>query len=127
MVQKNRNAAVTPVQAVKFVVDGALVSGRSFTLLAGGRYDNLVGTFANKSIPAVGMSVGIDRLFAALQELKLVPEIINITHDARVILVVIDLTDHRIDQAHCNIPAQVGVAHAIAFHPRNHIVSPARG
>ena len=43
------------------------------SVLSGGRYDNLIGMFGNKSVPAVGMSVGIDRLFAALQELKLVP------------------------------------------------------
>ena len=49
------------------------------SVLSGGRYDNLIGTFANKSIPAVGMSVGVDRLFAALQELKLVPEIKTVT------------------------------------------------
>jgi histidyl-tRNA synthetase len=49
------------------------------SVLSGGRYDNLVGTFANKSIPAVGMSVGIDRLFAALQELKLVSEQKSVT------------------------------------------------
>jgi len=49
------------------------------SILSGGRYDNLIGTFANKSIPAVGMSVGVDRLFAALQELKLVPEIKTVT------------------------------------------------
>lgn len=29
---------------------------------SGGRYDNLVGMFANKKIPAVGFSFGIDRL-----------------------------------------------------------------
>ena len=49
------------------------------SVLSGGRYDNLIGTFANKSIPAVGMSVGVDRLFAALQELKLVPEVKTVT------------------------------------------------
>ncbi len=49
------------------------------SVLSGGRYDNLIGTFANKSIPAVGMSVGVDRLFAALVELKLVPEIKTVT------------------------------------------------
>ena len=43
------------------------------SVLSGGRYDNLIGTFSNKNVPAVGMSVGIDRLFTALQELKLVP------------------------------------------------------
>lgn len=49
------------------------------SVLSGGRYDNLIGTFANKSIPAVGMSVGVDRLFAALAELKLVPEVKTVT------------------------------------------------
>jgi len=49
------------------------------SVLSGGRYDNLIGTFANKNVPAVGMSVGVDRLFAALQELKLVPEIKTVT------------------------------------------------
>ncbi len=28
----------------------------------GGRYDNLIGMFAGKSIPAVGFSFGIDRI-----------------------------------------------------------------
>lgn len=58
------------------------------SILGGGRYDNLIGTFANKSVPAVGLSVGIDRLFAALQELKLVPEVKTVTKvlapDARI-------------------------------------------
>ena len=49
------------------------------SVLSGGRYDNIIGTFANKNVPAVGMSVGVDRLFAALQELKLVPEIKTVT------------------------------------------------
>lgn len=33
---------------------------------AGGRYDNLIGTFAGKQIPAVGFSFGIDRLIESL-------------------------------------------------------------
>ncbi len=33
---------------------------------AGGRYDNLIGTFAGRPIPAVGFSFGIDRLIEAL-------------------------------------------------------------
>jgi histidyl-tRNA synthetase len=44
------------------------------SILSGGRYDNLVGTFSNRPVPAVGASIGLDRLIAALQELKLVPE-----------------------------------------------------
>jgi histidyl-tRNA synthetase len=38
----------------------------------GGRYDNLLDTFSEKSLPAVGCSLGIDRLFDALEEMKLI-------------------------------------------------------
>ena len=40
------------------------------SVFSGGRYDNLVDRFLNRSIPAVGTSMGIDRLLAALIELK---------------------------------------------------------
>lgn len=49
------------------------------SVLSGGRYDNLIGMFSNKSVPAVGMSVGVDRLFAALTELKLVDKAKTVT------------------------------------------------
>jgi histidyl-tRNA synthetase len=39
------------------------------SVMSGGRYDNLIGTFSKKSIPAVGTSIGLDRLLAALEEL----------------------------------------------------------
>lgn len=42
------------------------------SVLSGGRYDNLIGTFAAKTVPAVGASIGLDRLIAALEELKLI-------------------------------------------------------
>ena len=42
------------------------------SIAGGGRYDNLIVTFANKKIPAVGGSIGIDRLIAALEELELI-------------------------------------------------------
>lgn len=35
----------------------------------GGRYDNLVAQFTGQPIPAVGVSIGVDRLFAALEKL----------------------------------------------------------
>ena len=38
------------------------------SIAGGGRYDGLVGMFSNKSIPAVGVSVGIERIFAILEE-----------------------------------------------------------
>lgn len=39
------------------------------SVFSGGRFDGLVGRFGHSSIPATGASIGVDRLFAALQEL----------------------------------------------------------
>lgn len=38
------------------------------SIAGGGRYDTLVGMFSSKSIPAVGVSVGIERIFSILEE-----------------------------------------------------------
>ena len=43
-------------------------------VMGGGRYDGLVGTFKGQDIPAVGISLGIDRLLEGLMELKLLEE-----------------------------------------------------
>ena len=32
------------------------------------RYDNLVGMFSGKQVPAVGVSLGIERIFSLLEE-----------------------------------------------------------
>lgn len=47
-------------------------SRRFGSVASGGRYDKLVNLFTGKDLPAVGISIGIDRLFAAMQELGLV-------------------------------------------------------
>jgi len=39
------------------------------SVFSGGRYNNLVSRFTGKELPAVGASIGIDRLFAALNHL----------------------------------------------------------
>ncbi len=39
------------------------------SVFSGGRYDNLIEKFSANSLPAVGASIGLDRLFVALQEL----------------------------------------------------------
>ena len=39
------------------------------SVMSGGRYDDLISMFTGKDLPAVGISVGLDRLLAALQEL----------------------------------------------------------
>ncbi len=40
----------------------------------GGRYDNLVGMFAGRQIPAVGFAFGFDRIIESMSEQKLFPE-----------------------------------------------------
>ncbi len=44
------------------------------SVMGGGRYDALVTRFAPQGIPCTGMSVGLDRLTAALQHLGALPE-----------------------------------------------------
>lgn len=43
------------------------------SLGGGGRYDNLIGMFCNRSIPAVGFSIGFERLILVCEERKLLP------------------------------------------------------
>jgi histidyl-tRNA synthetase len=40
------------------------------SVAAGGRYDNLVGMFSTsgKKVPCVGVSIGIERVFAIMEE-----------------------------------------------------------
>ncbi|PRQ22521.1 putative histidine--tRNA ligase [Rosa chinensis] len=39
------------------------------SIAAGGRYDNLIGMFGTKQVPAVGVSLGIERVFAIMEQL----------------------------------------------------------
>jgi len=45
------------------------------SVFSGGRFDTLISMFIGRSVPAVGASVGIDRLFAAMEKLELLPEV----------------------------------------------------
>ena len=38
------------------------------SIAAGGRYDDLVGMFSGMQVPSVGMSLGIERIFAIMEE-----------------------------------------------------------
>ncbi|RRR68049.1 MAG: histidine--tRNA ligase [Candidatus Viridilinea halotolerans] len=44
------------------------------SLLGGGRYDELIGQFAKRSIPTVGLAFGIDRLHDVMEQLKIGPQ-----------------------------------------------------
>ncbi len=49
------------------------------SVAGGGRYDNLIGIFAGKDIPAVGFSFGFDRLIEAMDQLNLFPQDLILT------------------------------------------------
>ncbi len=57
------------------------------SVFGGGRYDNLIGTFFNKEIPAVGVSLGVDRLFSAIETTKILPTKIS---TSRVLVTIFD-------------------------------------
>lgn len=44
------------------------------SLTGGGRYDELIGLFAGKSMPAVGTTLGLDRIFTAMQQLEMLED-----------------------------------------------------
>lgn len=46
----------------------------ALSLAGGGRYDNLIGIFANRAIPAVGISFGLDRIIETMDERGLFPK-----------------------------------------------------
>lgn len=52
----------------------------------GGRYDNLIGMFAGKQIPAVGFAFGFDRLIEAMNELNLFPN--EISNSSKVLVTI---------------------------------------
>jgi histidyl-tRNA synthetase len=51
---------------------GALPSIGS--VCSGGRYDDLASLYTKERLPGIGASLGLDRLLAAMEELKLLPE-----------------------------------------------------
>ncbi len=47
----------------------------SGSLGGGGRYDNLVGMFSNKQVPAVGFSLGLERILLLMEERGMFPDL----------------------------------------------------
>jgi len=57
-----------------FVIETGLVGAEEFgSVLGGGRFDNTIGVFLGRKIPAVGASLGIDRCLEALGKLNALP------------------------------------------------------
>jgi len=61
---------------IEVEIDGYTVGSTG----GGGRYDNLIGMFAGKQIPAVGFAFGFDRIIEAMEEQKLFPKDLITTH-----------------------------------------------
>ena len=76
-VDKASNGAI-PVEFTPSLVRGqgyytgtifeVAAEGYSGAVAGGGRYDNLIGKFLNEDIPAVGFSIGFERIFGILME-----------------------------------------------------------
>lgn len=60
------------------------------SVCSGGRYDNLASVYTKQILPGVGASLGLDRLLAAMEELKLLPA----TSTAAPVLLVQFSADH---------------------------------
>ena len=45
------------------------------SVCSGGRYDNLAGLYTKQQLPGIGASLGLDRLFAGLEELGMVDKV----------------------------------------------------
>lgn len=55
------------------VFETVLNDGAIGSVSGGGRYDGLVGMFSGRTVPAVGVSLGIDRLLVLMEERGLLP------------------------------------------------------
>ncbi len=65
------------------------VEGFSFSVLGGGRYDNLTEKFSPQNFPATGISFGIDRILLVLSELGVS---VKSTHDKKIVIGCLDET-----------------------------------
>ena len=55
------------------VYEAILLDAREYGgILGGGRFDELIGLFTGEKVPATGCSIGVDRLFSAMEKLGMV-------------------------------------------------------
>lgn len=57
----------------ELIIEVELKEYTAGSIAGGGRYNNLIGTFSNNSLPAVGLAFGFDRIVEALEEFNLFP------------------------------------------------------
>lgn len=76
-------------------IDGYTVG----SVCGGGRYDNLIGMFAGKQIPAVGFAFGFDRVMEAMTEQELFPAEVEATAQILVTIFNLESTDYSLAAA----------------------------
>ena len=85
------------------------------SLLGGGRYDDLVGSFAGRKVPTVGTAFGIERLQIVMNELGLLPAD-QTGAQVYVALFAADLADETLKLAQELRAAGIGVISSLAAH-----------
>lgn len=63
--------------------------GQVGSIAAGGRYDDLVGMFSGKHVPAVGVSLGIERVFAIMEQQEADRKTVLRINETQVLVVVL--------------------------------------
>lgn len=71
------------------------------SVCSGGRYDNLAELYTKQKLPGVGASLGLDRLFAGLEELNMIEKVFSTAE------VFIPLFDINLSTKYCAIAAQL--------------------
>jgi histidyl-tRNA synthetase len=90
------------------------------SVAAGGRYDGLVGMFAGKAVPAVGVSVGIERILALLEKRMLARGAVRATKTSVLVACVgADLLEERMRV--CTELWERGIAAEFVYHENPNI------
>ena len=71
------------------------------SVCSGGRYDNLAELYTKQKLPGVGASLGLDRLFAGLEELNMIEKVFSTAE------VFIPLFDANLSTQYCAVAAQL--------------------
>jgi len=61
------------------IIFETVTQGSTGSICSGGRYDNLIGMFAGRDIPAVGFGLGFDRTIEVLEEQNKIPDLSSTT------------------------------------------------
>lgn len=82
---KNENITFDPTLArgldyyTELIIEVEIIGYDAGSVGGGGRYDNLIGIFVNRQIPAVGFAFGFDRVMEAMEQLNLFPAELSMT------------------------------------------------